>query len=438
MLQSHVSDWREVEAKKGIAVKILQVFNEQRYRGGDHAVVDATMRVLAQYGHEPRLIMKSSKVLGNSIIRRMNAFWGGVYNIYAYHEMRRLIEKDRPDVVHVHSVYPMFSPSVLVACRRAGVPVVMTVHSHGLTCPTWNHLYKGRVCEDCVGGHEYRCVLKNCRNNIFESSAYALRTSVARRFRLFHDTVSMLIVMTPFAKGRLLQAGFRENQIAIVPNPASIEGTAVRPSAGRYVAFVGRVSQEKGVDTLLAAAAQLPGVPFKVAGDGPLLSEMKARSPRNVEFLGRLGSDELDEFYGRSRLVVVPSVCFEQFPLAILEAMARGLPVIASRIGGLPEIFDECVTGSLFEPGNSVALMQEVSRLWGDPQLCNQMGRAGRQKATREYTEDVYFRNLMSVYQIAIRRSSSSVSIAPLVHISNAMLPPNEPSNNRYVNTTSN
>jgi glycosyltransferase involved in cell wall biosynthesis len=80
--------------------------------------------------------MKSSKVLGNSIIRRMNAFWGGVYNIYAYHEMRRLIEKDWPDVVHVHSVYPMFSPSVLVACRRAGVPVVMTVHSHGLTCPT--------------------------------------------------------------------------------------------------------------------------------------------------------------------------------------------------------------------------------------------------------------------------------------------------------------
>ena len=123
--------------------------------------------------------------------------------------MRRALAEDRPDIVHVHSVYPMFSPSVLVACRKANVPVVMTVHSDILTCPTWHHLYKGRVCEDCVGGHEYRCVLKNCRNNILESSAYALRSSVARRFRLFHDNVNVLIVMTLFAKEKLQHAGFR-------------------------------------------------------------------------------------------------------------------------------------------------------------------------------------------------------------------------------------
>jgi glycosyltransferase involved in cell wall biosynthesis len=153
-------------------MKVLQVYNETRSRfGGEPAVVEATMRVLAQNGHEPRLLMKSSRVLENSVLKRMSAFWGGVYNIRAYHEMRRLLEKDRPDVVHVHGVFPMFSPSVLVACRRAGVPVVMTVHSHNLTCPTWHHLYKGHICEDCLGGHEYQCVLKNCRDNILESTA---------------------------------------------------------------------------------------------------------------------------------------------------------------------------------------------------------------------------------------------------------------------------
>ena len=177
--------------------------------------------------------MKSSRVLENSILKRMNAFWGGVYNIRAYYEMRRAFEQDRPDIVHVHSVYPMFSPSILVACRRTNVPVVMTVHSHNLTCPTWYHLYKGRVCEDCVGGHEYRCVLKNCRNNILESSAYALRSSVARRFRFFHDNVNVLIVMTPFAKAKLLQAGFREDQIAVVPNPASVREAAADPVRGK-------------------------------------------------------------------------------------------------------------------------------------------------------------------------------------------------------------
>ncbi len=396
-------------------MKVLQVYNEQRSRfGGEPAVISATMRVLSQNGHEPRLVMKSSRVLENSILKRMSAFWGGIYNISAYREICRLIERDRPDVVHVHSVYPMFSPSVLVACRRSNVPVVMTVHSHNLTCPTWYHLYKGRVCEDCVGGHEYRCVLKNCRNNILESSAYALRSTVARRFRLFHDNVSVLIVLTPFAKAKLLQAGFREDQIAVVPNPASVTEAAADPSAGKYVAFAGRISPEKGIDSLLAAAVLMPDVPFKVAGDGPAFLEMKAKAPRNVEFVGKLGSDELSEFYERSRMLVVPSIWFEQFPMVVLEAMGRALPVIGSRIGGLPEIIEEGLTGSLFEPGNPEDLVQQVRRLWEDPQLCRRMGIAGWHKAVREYTEDAYFHNLISVYQAAIQRSRSGVGFIPV------------------------
>jgi glycosyltransferase involved in cell wall biosynthesis len=290
----------------------------------------------------------------------------------------------------------------------------MTVHSHNLTCPTWYHLYKGRICEDCVGGHEYRCVLKNCRNNILESSAYALRSSVARKFRLFYDNVTVLIVLTPFAKAKLLQAGFREDQIAVVPNPSSVAAVAADPSAGKYVAFAGRISTEKGVDTLLAAAAQMADVPFKVAGDGPALLEMKGKAPLNVEFVGRLGSDELSEFYERSRMLVVPSICFEQFPMVVLEAMGRALPVIGSRIGGLPEIIEEGLTGSLFEPGNAEDLARQVRRLWEDPQLCRRMGIAGRQKVMRQYTEDAYFHNLMAVYQAAIQRSKSGVGVIPV------------------------
>ena len=404
-------------------MKILQIYNEQRGQfGGEMAVVDTTMRVLAQNGQEPQLVMKSSRTLENSIVKRVNAFWGGVYNVCAYLEMRRLLQEDRPDVVHVHSVYPMFSPSVLVACRQEGVPVVMTVHNWILTCPTWYHLHKGRVCEDCVGGHEYQCVLKNCRSNILESSAYALRSAVARRFRLFHDNVSVLIVMTPFGKKNLLQAGFREDQIAVAPNPVSIKDTAAsNPSEGEYVAFAGRVSPEKGVNVFLAAAARLPDIPFKVAGDGPVLPEMKARATPNVEFLGRLGFDELRAFYRRSRVLVVPSLCFEQFGMVAADAMAVGVPVIASKIGGLPYVVDEGVTGSLFEPGNPADLVQHVRRLWEDPQLCNQMGRVGQQKVMREYTEDIYFQNLMAVYKTAIQRSRNGATITSLVHINNAL-----------------
>ena len=207
-------------------MKVYQIYNEQRSRlGGEPAVVETTMRLLAQNGHDTRLVMKSSRDLEKSILKRARAFWSGIYSVRAYREMSRMLKDDRPDVVHVHSVYPMFSPSILLACQRAAVPVVMTVHTHNLTCPTWFHLYKGRLCEDCVGGHEYRCIVKNCRNNILESFAYALRSSFARIFRWLHDNVNVLIVLTPFGKGRLLQAGFHEDQIAVVPNPTSVEDT---------------------------------------------------------------------------------------------------------------------------------------------------------------------------------------------------------------------
>jgi len=408
-------------------LRVIQVYNESRARiGGEEVVVDATMRVLTQNGHESRLVMKSSRVLEDSIAKRAGAFWGGVYNIFSYREMSRLIEKNRPDVVHVHSVYPMFSPSVLVACRRAGVPVVMTVHDHKFTCPTAFHIYKGRICEACIGGHEYQCVLKNCRNNVLESAAYALRSGVARRFRLFHDNVSVLIVMTPFGKEKLLQGGFREDQIAVAPNPVSIRDTDSNPSEGKYVAFAGRVNPEKGVDVLLAAAARMPDIPFKIAGDGTVLPEMKARATPNVEFLGRLGSDDLFGFYRRSRVLVVPSLWFEPFGMVVVEAMALGVPVIASRIGGLPCVVDEGVTGLLFEAGAPDDLERQVRRLWEDPQLCNQLGSEGRQKVMREYSEDVYFHNLMAVYQTAIQRSRTGATISPPVHINSAVASSNE------------
>ena len=144
-----------------------------------------------------------------------------------------------------------------------------------------------------------------------ESLAYASRSAVARHFRLFHDNVATLIVMTEFAKGKLLHAGFREDQIAVVPNPTSVRETSMKSPVGEYVAFAGRVSSEKGVDVFLAAAARMPDTPFKVAGDGPVLSEMKARATRNVEFLGSLGFNDLLAFYNQCRVLVVPSLWFE-------------------------------------------------------------------------------------------------------------------------------
>lgn len=417
----YAADGKLERAARGV-VKVYQVYNESRAPfGGDAVVVDATMRILTQHGHQPKLVLKSSKNLNESFAGRLKTFWSGIYNIAAFREMLQLLQQDRPDIVHIHGVYPMFSPSILVACRRANVPVVMTVHDQRLTCPTGFHLYHGRVCEDCVGGHEFRCVLKNCRDNLPESAAYALRSAIARRFRLFSSNVATLIVMTPFAKDKLLQAGFRDDQIVIVPNPTGREIAACSPSQGKYVAFAGRLNREKGVEVLLAAAAQAPDIPFKIAGDGPLQTEIREAASKNVEVLGRLTANQLPDFYRHARVLVVPSLCFETFGMVVVEAMACGVPVIASRIGSLPYVVDEGINGALFEPGNSVALLKELRCLWENPDLAYQMGTAARRKVIAEYSEDVYYRGLMEAYQTTIQRARSNAPITRLVHINNAV-----------------
>jgi glycosyltransferase involved in cell wall biosynthesis len=397
-------------------MKIYQIYNEQRSRiGGEPAVVDVTSRVLETNGHESRLVMKSSRDLENSLLKRFGAFWTGIYNGAAYREMQRLLESDCPDIVHVHSVYPMFSPSILLACRHAGVPVVMTVHTHNLTCPTWFHLRNGKTCEKCMGGREHQCVIHNCRRNLPESIAYALRSFVARRFRLFHDNIDILMVPTNFSKAMLLRAGFAPDQVMVVPNPTAVTKTPAERPPGDYVAFAGRVSSEKGVDVLLAAAALMPHLAFKVAGDGPVLAAMMSQAPANVEFMGRLGYEDLLTFYEKARMLVVPSVWFEPFGMVAADAMALGLPVIASRIGGLPDVVEDGVTGLLFEPGNAHDLAEKIAHLWDDRALAAQLGRSGRTKAAYQYSQKSYLRNLMAVYHIAIQGRANSSALLPIL-----------------------
>jgi len=384
-------------------MKVYQIYNEQRSLfGGEISVINMTMRMLEMNGNVTKLVMKSSRGIEKSLLKKIAAFCNGIYNVKSYRQIQRLIEEDPPDVVHVHSLYPMFSPSVLVACRRAGIPVVMTLHNHTLTCPTWHHLYKGNICEECTGGHEYRCVLKNCRENAFESIAYALRSSIARGFRLFHDNVSLFIVLTDFSKNKLINAGFREDQIVVVPNAAYISDVAANPSTGEYIAYVGRISHEKRIGTLLSASAQNAQLQIRIAGDGPRFAEMADHAPANVKFIGMLNRAELDDFYKQSRFVVVPSICYESLPVVAVEAMSHALPIIASRLGGLPEVIEDGITGLLFEPSNSNDLAEKMQILWENPELCRQMGKAGRDKAVRQYSQMVYYNNLIETYEKAI------------------------------------
>jgi glycosyltransferase involved in cell wall biosynthesis len=397
-------------------VTVLQIYNEQRSRlGGEPAVIEVTTRVLERHGHNTRTLMKSSRDLESSVTKKFCAFWTGAFDVAAFVEIKRILTEERPNVVHVHSVYPMFSPSVLVACRRTGIPVVMTVHTHNLTCPTWFHLYEGNVCVECIGGHEQRCLVKNCRHSRLESAAYAMRSVIARRWNLFRDNVDVFMVPTPFTAQLLVRAGYAEDQIQVVSNPTAVTSSEGDRLLGEYIAFAGRVSPEKGLDVLLAAAAQMPEIPFRIAGDGPALPALKAKATPNVEFVGKLNFEPLLAFYRRARILAVPSVWFEPFGMVAADAMALGVPVVASRIGGLPYVVDDGVTGILVTPGDPGDLVRGLRQLWNDEASCTVMGNAGRIKALRQFSQETFYRNLMTAYESAIQRKSRMAELLPII-----------------------
>lgn len=364
--------------------------------------MEATARLLRERGHEVVEFVRSSAEIEHMRLGKARAFFSGVYSWLARRRMRNVLGETRPDIVHVHNVYPLISPSVLVECRRAGMPVVMTVHNYRLVCPNGLHLSRGEVCERCLGGREYWCVLRNCEGSLPKSIGYALRNWVARKRRAFLDNVTMYAALTEFQRQRLIAEGFPAERIAVIPNMAGGDGHAAGGAAGDYVAYAGRISPEKGVTHLLSAARRLSDIAFKAAGGYDRMPHLPGEAPANFEFLGHLGTERLNGFYSQARMLVLPSTWFEGFPMTIAEATVRGKPVVCSRIGGLPEIVDDGATGLLFEPGNAADLAEKIRYLWDRRDLCRRMGEAGREKALREYSPEKYYERLMAVYQRAI------------------------------------
>jgi glycosyltransferase involved in cell wall biosynthesis len=383
-------------------MKICLVHNAYGKFSGEEAVVEGTCRLLVEHGHELLLFTRSSAEIPKMRFGKIRAFLSGIYSLSSKKAMRRLLAECKPDIVHIHNVFHLISPSVLGECRKAGVPVVMTVHNYRLVCPNGLHMVAGRVCEKCRGGKEYWCVLQNCEGSLFKSLGYALHTYTARKFRLFADNVTMFVPLTEFHRNRLISDGIPPERIIVIPNMVSVEHEAKSHPLGEYVAFVGRVSAEKGVRTLITAVQKCPDIPFRIAGNYERMPHVLKKAPGNCTFVGHLTGTELEEFYNSSRIIVMPSIWFETFGLCLVEAMVRQKPTVSSRIGALAEVVDEGITGLAFEPGNAEELADKICYLWDRPDLCREIGQAGREKALREYSPDKYYKRLMAVYEKAI------------------------------------
>ena len=181
-------------------MKIVQVHNWYKTDSGENVFVKSLIHLLKAKGEEVLLFERNSKVLTSTVGSKIRAFGAGLYSPGSAQVMAHIIKETQPDLVHVHNLYPLISPSVLVACGKAGVPVVMTYHNFRFSCPVGPHFYKQKMCEQCVGGREYWCIINNCRESYFESAAYALRTMVARKLKLFKNNVTLFIALSQYVK----------------------------------------------------------------------------------------------------------------------------------------------------------------------------------------------------------------------------------------------
>ena len=384
-------------------MRICIVHNFYSHPGGEDTVVKHVCSLLVDHGHAVIPFFRHSDDISTTPLGRMRAFFSGIYSFSSHKAMRALLAAHPLDTIHVHNLFPLISPSVLNTCRRAGVPIVMTLHNYRLSCPNGMHMVDGQVCERCTGGKEYWCAFRNCEGSVPKSVGYAVRNLTARTFRLYADNIATYIVFTQFHRDRLISQGVPLDRVMIVPNMVIPEPAAASYALGDYVAFVGRISPEKGIETLMSAARNCPDIPFKVAGSSERMPHIVDVAPKNVAFVGHLTGVKLKDFYRSARMLVMPSVWFETFGMSLVEAMAWKKPTVTSRIGVLTEIIEEGMTGLVAAPGNAEDLSEKIRYLWDRPGLCRQMGQAGQEKTLREYSPARYYERLMAVYEAAIR-----------------------------------
>jgi glycosyltransferase involved in cell wall biosynthesis len=385
------------------AMRILLVHNVYRDRYGEDVVVDEEHALLKLHGHAvDRHGADNATIAGGWATLR--TAWQAPYSNRERDRLLRRIETFRPDVVHVHNFFPLLTPSVFDACEAAGVPAVLSVHNYRLVCPGATFFRAGAVCEKCLRGSAYNAARHGCyRGSRLGSLAVARMVERHRTAGTWQRKVDCFIVFTEFARAKLMEAGFPGDRIAVKPNAVRIGSSVERADGDGAALFVGRLAAEKGVATLLSAWRDLD-LPLRIVGDGPLRALAQQAKQASIIWLGRLSPDGVAEEMRRARFLVMPSEWYEGFPLVVAEAMARGLPIIASNLGGLGELVRDGATGLSFTAGDATDLARAVRWARDNPEAMARMAHAARVRVLESLTPEANHRRLTEIYAAVLAR----------------------------------
>jgi glycosyltransferase involved in cell wall biosynthesis len=375
---------------------------------GEDIVFDDECQLLREHGHEVIVYERHNDDIKTfSPQQKVALLWQLTWSRKSYREIRYLIHREKPEVAHFHNTFPLISPSAYYACQDEGVPVVQTFHNFRFFCPSGLFYSNGHICEECLRYSAWRSIKYGCyRGSKVQTLPLAMMLWFHQRKNTWTQQIDIFIALTEFAREKYIQAGLPADRIVVKPNFMNYPPEPSYENQG-YAIFLGRLSPEKGVKTLLTAWKKLTDVPLKILGDGVQRQELEeiARRERlsNVEFLGFLPHAEGVQLLQNARFMVMPSIWYESFPLTIREAFACGKPVVASRLGAMATIIEDGKTGLLFEPGNPDDLAAKVRWLVENEYAVIKIGKAARVEFEAKYTAERNYKMLMEIYEMAIR-----------------------------------
>ena len=361
--------------------------------------MNSEVALLREYGHEVHLHTATNDGI-QGLWQKVATAWQAPYSFKAKKEVSHRIKEIDPDIVHVHNFFPLLTPSIYEACQEAGVPVVQTLHNFRIICPGALLMRGGKVCEDCIQGSPYQAVLHKCyRDSMLGSLAVARMVDVHRRRGTWKNLVDRFLVLTKFARDKFVEAGFPIGKMVVKPNFAPTRPCPENNEEGRSGAlFVGRLSPEKGIDTILDAWKKLD-ISLRIIGEGPLLELIRENSAEFVTVLGQKTTEQVAREMSRAAFLVMPSKWYEGFPMVLVEAFAQGLPAIVSRLGAMAEIVEDGVTGLHFEPGDANDFARKVRWAREHPGEMYRMGREARSVYEKNYTSEINYRRLIDIYE---------------------------------------
>ena len=371
--------------------------------------------LLRSHGHTViEFTRKSDELLSRGYAGALRGAFSSVWNPFTLRKLKRVIGENHPDLVHIHNSFPLLSPSVFYATREEEVPTVMTMHNYRVACSAATAVRDEEACLLCL---DRKSVLPALRYGCYRKSRMATLPVAAmiafhNAVETWNNNVDEFITLSEFQRAKMLAFGIRADSLHVKPHFMERPPEPVRWSAREEkCVFVGRLYEAKGIHLLVDAWKRWgDGAPrLEIIGDGPMRASLSRAVDagglgRKVTFTGNVSHEETIGRISKAKLLILPSLCFEGFPMVIQEAFALEVPVAASNIGSLPFIVKENVSGSLFSPGNSQEILASVRRLMSEPGSLAALGKGARREFEEKYTAEKNHAMLMEIYRLAIIR----------------------------------